>query len=227
MKRERRFFTVRDLRVATDGKRTIRGHAAVFNRDSQPMGGFTERIAPGAFRQTIKEDDIRALFNHDANLILGRNTAGTLRLSEDSTGLAVEIDPPDTQCARDLMVSLERGDVSQMSFGFTTRKDEWLYDRENDATMRTLLDVTLYDVSPVTFPAYLDTDVSVRALEELVAEGRRRLGAPNYYSASSGVPLALRKRQLELQEAMSGVASTTGVPLALRKRQIALLEALG
>lgn len=202
MKRERRFFTVRELRVAADGKRTISGHAAVFNKDSEPMYGFVERVAAGAFATTIKEDDIRALFNHDPNYVLGRNTAGTLRLTEDDTGLAVEIDPPDTQCARDLMVSLERGDVSQMSFGFTTRKDEWVYDDKNGATMRTLLDVMLYDVSPVTFPAYPDTDVSVRSFQEIADEGKRRIAAAIEAATPKQVPLELRRRQLAALDAM-------------------------
>lgn len=172
--RERRIFTIRELRVAKDGKRTISGHAAVFDKDSEVLWNFVERVAPGAFTTTIKEDDVRALFNHDPNLILGRNTAGTLRLSEDETGLAVEIDPPDTQVARDLLVSLERGDVSQMSFGFVTRKDEWTYSDNGGPDKRTLLDVQLFDVSPVTFPAYPDTDVSVRSLEDIAADGQRR-----------------------------------------------------
>lgn len=141
----------------------IVGHAAVFNRMSEDLGFFREKIEPGAFKQTLADkDDVRALFNHDPNNVLGRSTAGTLRLKEDDEGLRVEIDPPDTQLARDLMVSIDRGDVSQMSFGFETRKDEWDHsDKQNP--VRTLVDVKLYDVSPVTFPAYPDTDVAARA----------------------------------------------------------------
>ena len=196
IKRERRLFTVQELRVAKDGKRTISGHAAVFNKDSAPMYGFVERVAEGAFTQTIKEDDVRALFNHDPNIILGRNVAGTLRLAEDKTGLAVEIDPPDTQAARDLIVSLERGDITQMSFGFTTRKDEWVYDKVNDLTTRTLLDCQLFDVSPVTFPAYPDTDVSVRSLQEIAQRGIQDAKAAA--TAAAGIPLSLRRRQIDL-----------------------------
>lgn len=177
MKHERRLFTVDELRVAADDKRTISGHAAVFNKDSEPMYGFVERVASGAFADSLGVDDVRALFNHDPNIVLGRNKAGTLRLSEDKTGLAVEIDPPDTQAARDLMVSMTRGDVSQMSFGFTVLEDEWKFDRENDITYRTLTKVRLFDVSPVTFPAYPDTDVSVRSLKDIAEEGQRRLAS--------------------------------------------------
>jgi HK97 family phage prohead protease len=198
MKRERRLFDVRELRAAKDGKRTISGHAAVFNKDSEPMYGFVERVAAGAFTKSIKEDDVRALFNHDPNLILGRNTAGTLRLSEDETGLAVEIDPPDTQTARDLLVSLERGDISQMSFGFYTRKDEWTYDQKTGTTTRTLLDCQLFDVSPVTFPAYPDTDVSVRSLEEIAEAGKRAIEAARAAAMPTQTPIEVRKKRIAL-----------------------------
>jgi HK97 family phage prohead protease len=189
MKHERRLFTMDELRVAADGKRTISGHAAVFNRNSEPMWGFVERVAPGAFSESIGTDDVRALFNHDPNIVLGRNTAKTLRLSEDATGLAVEIDPPDTQAARDLLVSMERGDVTQMSFGFSVITDDWA--TVDEQTMRTLRKVRLYDVSPVTFAAYPDTDVSVRSLEEIAAEGKTRLQIPP--STRSSIP-QLRQR---------------------------------
>jgi HK97 family phage prohead protease len=193
---ERRIFDVRELRVAKDGKRTIEGHAAVFNKNSAPMWGFVEQVAKGAFTRSIKEDDVRALFNHDPNLILGRNTAGTLRLAEDDEGLAVEIDPPDTQVARDLLVSLERGDISQMSFGFYTRKDEWTYDEAGGLATRTLLDCQLFDVSPVTFPAYPDTDVAVRSLELWKVDHPEKRAAANVGS----VDIARRRLQLALAQ---------------------------
>jgi HK97 family phage prohead protease len=197
MKRERRIFTV-EIRAAKDGLRTITGHAAVFNKDSEPMWGFVERVAPGAFTQTIKEDDVRALFNHDPNIVLGRNTAKTLRLSEDKQGLSVEIDPPDTQAARDLLVSIERGDISQMSFGFITRKESWQYsDDGKGPNIRTLEDVQLFDVSPVTFPAYPDTDVSVRSLKEIAEEGKLKLAA----AAPATTPISVRRKQIELMGA--------------------------
>lgn len=198
MKRERRIFIVHDLRAAKDGPRTITGHAAVFNKDSEPMWGFVERVAAGAFTQTIKEDDVRALFNHDPNIVLGRNTAKTLRLSEDKEGLLVEIDPPDTQAARDLLVSIERGDISQMSFGFITRKESWQYSSDGKGpSIRTLEDVQLFDVSPVTFPAYPDTDVSVRSLAEIAEEGKRMLAA----AAPAATPISVRRKQIELMGA--------------------------
>lgn len=165
--RERRTFEVVGLKVerrAEDGQPSrLAGHAAVFNSLSVDLGGFRERIEPGAFAATIAEDDIRALFNHNPDFVLGRNVAGTLRLAEDDRGLAIGIDLPDTQAARDLSVSIERGDITGMSFGFRTISDQW--EMQDGDAVRTLLAVKLFDVSPVTFPAYPETDVAVRSLE--------------------------------------------------------------
>ena len=162
MKQERRTLHS-EFRVEQreDGKKLIRGHAAVFNSETD-LGWFRERIAPGAFSESIGKDDVRALFNHDENFILGRNKAGTLTMREDEQGLYVEIDPPDTQVARDLVTSIERGDISQMSFGFQTIKDSWETEENAAKDLRTLEKVKLWDVSPVTFPAYQETDVAVR-----------------------------------------------------------------
>ena len=163
MKQERRTLHS-EFRVEQreDGKKLIRGHAAVFNSETD-LGWFRERIAPGAFTESIGKDDVRALFNHDENFILGRNKAGTLTMREDEQGLYVEIDPPDTQVARDLVTSIERGDISQMSFGFQTIKDSWETEENAAKDLRTLEKVKLWDVSPVTFPAYQETDVAVRS----------------------------------------------------------------
>lgn len=171
MEMERRTFAVDSLKIETreDSKQIIRGHAAVFNQLSEDLGGFREQVAPGAFAEAIERDDVRALFNHDANFVLGRTLSKTLRLSEDSRGLAIEIDPPDTQAARDLLVSISRGDVSQMSFGFTIRPggQDWAKDDEG-RTIRTLKKVRLFDVSPVTYPAYPQTDVALREMRSFL-----------------------------------------------------------
>lgn len=166
---ERRVFETDKLAVETradSDERKIVGHAAVFDTWTELFEGFEERIAKGAFTDTIKEDDIRSLFNHDPSFVLGRNRAGTLLLREDETGLLTETIPPDTQAARDLAVSIERGDVSQMSFAFQTIKDSVEFDRETDTVRRTIERVKLFDVSPVTFPAYPTTDVGVRGMAE-------------------------------------------------------------
>lgn len=166
---ERRAFSLDEMRIETreeDGSPVIRGHAAVFNQLSEPLGGFREQIASGAFAEALQTDDIRALWNHNPDHILGRNMAKTLTLSEDARGLAIEIIPPDTQIARDLMTSMKRGDVTQMSFGFSVRPngENWAKDDEG-RYIRTLTRVRLYDVSPVTYPAYPQTDVAVRSLD--------------------------------------------------------------
>jgi HK97 family phage prohead protease len=165
MPKEQRTFDLSELRVSREDKPRIVGHAAVFNVMGDG-GWFREKVAPGAFADSIQTDDVRALFNHDPNFVLGRNRSGTLKLSEDERGLKIEIEPPDTQVARDLLVSLERGDINQMSFGFQVVKDSWEHNSEGNALdIRTLEKVRLWDVSPVTFPFYKETDVAVRSHE--------------------------------------------------------------
>lgn len=159
-----------EIRAAgEDGVIAIRGHAAVFNRYSQPLysffeGRFVEQIAPGAFAKTLAEHDIRLLINHDPNLILARTASGTLRLSEDNIGLAVDADMAPTSYARDLALSIERGDVSQMSFRFEALQEDWSETSEG-TPLRTVLEAKLYDNSIVTFPAYTDTDVALRSVQ--------------------------------------------------------------
>lgn len=163
-KRETRTLPLKELRVSTldNEKKFIEGHAAVFDSWSD-LVPFKEKVRSGAFRASIENDDIRALFNHDPNYVLGRNKAGTLELAEDEQGLKVKIYPPDTQWARDLGKSIERGDINQMSFGFEVEEDEWR--SENDFDVRELRKVKLFDVSAVTYPAYSSTDVGVRTME--------------------------------------------------------------
>lgn len=163
---ERRTVPVTELRTTSDdsGLKKITGYAAIFNSVTDELRWFKEKIEPGAFSETIQKDDIRALWNHDSNYVLGRNQSGTLALHEDERGLKIEVTPPDTQWARDLIVSMDRGDISQMSFGFETITDKW--EQRDGGEVRTLLKVKLFDVSPVTFPAYPDTEVGLRSLEE-------------------------------------------------------------
>lgn len=167
---ERRAFATEGLKIETrdDGKARLVGHAAVFNSLSEDLGGFREQILPGAFAEAISGDDVRALFNHDPNFVLGRNRSKTLTLAEDARGLLIEIVLPETQTVRDLVVApIERGDVSQMSFAFSVRPggQDWAKDDEG-RVVRTLKRVRLYDVSPVVYPAYPETDVAVRSLTE-------------------------------------------------------------
>lgn len=167
--RETRTLPLTELRVnQTDGGGSvIEGHAAVFDSWSETLGGifpFKEKVRRGAFEKSIGSDDIRALFNHNPDYVLGRNRAGTLALEEDNVGLKVTITPPETQWARDMQVSIKRGDISQMSIGFVVVKDDWK--TVDNIDVRELVEVQLFDVSPVTFPAYTQTDVGVRAMTE-------------------------------------------------------------
>ncbi|HLD93920.1 MAG TPA: HK97 family phage prohead protease [Anaerolineales bacterium] len=196
---ERRAFAVNEFRVEQrDGKPIIEGHAAVFNQKAD-IFGFTEEIAPGAFRDSIGTDDIRALFNHDSNFVLGRNRAKTLELSEDEHGLFISNRPPDTQWARDLLVSLQRGDISQMSFGFRTIEDEWK--TVDGMPHRTLKRVQLFDVSPVTFPAYPQTDVGVamRSLGKWLKREGKDAEASAKAEAEALAAAAARDRELQLK----------------------------
>lgn len=165
---ERRYTTTAFEVRSSGGKTVIEGHAAVFNSRSQNLGGFVEIVAPGAFTKTIQESDVRALFNHDPSMVLGRSSAGTLRLAQDNIGLAYEIDLGSRTYERDLAESMERGDISQSSFGFRVIDDDFGY-TEDDFPVRTLIEVQLTDVSPVTYPAYLDADsgIASRAMARL------------------------------------------------------------
>lgn len=148
-----------------DGVTTLSGYAAVFDTLSDDLGGFREKIAPKAFANALGKSDVRALFNHNPDMVLGRLAAGTLRLKEDDRGLWMEVDLPDTQIARDLAVSVNRGDISQQSFAFYIKTDQWEEDRDKKTMTRTIVEVDeLFDVSPVTYPAYPDTDVAQRSL---------------------------------------------------------------
>jgi HK97 family phage prohead protease len=164
-----------EYRVARAGsaklvEKVMEGHAAVFNTFSSPDLGFMEVIRPGAFTKTLQESDIRALWNHNSDLVLGRNIAKTLELSEDKDGLFSKIHLPDNTWGNDCRTSVMRGDVSQMSFRFRTIKDNWyMDDSQGGALCRELLEVRLLEVSPCTFPAYPATDISARAVAQAAA----------------------------------------------------------
>ena len=160
MKEVRYFETDLSIEKRDDDKRSIVGHGAVFNSLSENLGGFRELIDPGAFDDVLN-DDVRALFNHNSDLILGRTKSNTLKLKVDDKGLHYDIDPPETTYARDLLTSLERGDITQSSFSFNVDVDSWDEDADG-RVIRTIKKIKrLYDVSPVTFPAYPEADVDV------------------------------------------------------------------
>ena len=167
---ETRRITVNEfeLRDATEGDgMTFVGYGAVFNSDSEPLP-FTERIAPGAFSRSLRSrNEIKMFVNHDTTQVLASKRAGTLRLSEDSHGLRVEADLPATTAGKDMAYLIKRGDVADMSFGFSVPRggDSW----SDDGATRELREVRLHEVSIVTgFPAYAATTASVRSLDGLV-----------------------------------------------------------
>jgi hypothetical protein len=143
----------------------IRGYAAVTNQPTLLWEGFVETISDGAFTDTIVADDVRALFNHDPMVVLGRNTAGTLRLAEDRLGLQYEIDADlRIGAVRDVYLMIGRKDITQSSFGFDILAEEWIYPETDDDPVQHLIKrVKLYDVAPVTFPAFPQTTVDVPA----------------------------------------------------------------
>lgn len=160
------------------------GYAARFNSPSEDLGGFIEDIAQGAFTEAIARDDVRALFNHDPNYVLGRTAAGTLTLEEDENGLRFDVDAPDIGWAKDLHESVKRGDIDQCSFAFDVEQDEWTRGKDGNPDRRTLKKVRLYDVSIVTYPAYQATSVHARS----------------YAGEDNGAGVENLRRKLDLKE---------------------------
>ncbi|MDQ0456037.1 HK97 family phage prohead protease [Rhizobium paknamense] len=161
--RERRSLA-QPVETRADGERmTVAGYAAIFGEVTMVGDLFEETIAPGTFARSLRGDDIRAFYDHDTALVLGRNRAGTLRLAEDARGLSVEIDLPDTTAGRDVRTLIARGDVSGMSFGFEAVGEEWDFTRA--LPRRTITDVNLFEVSIVSIPAYAGTSIALRSLE--------------------------------------------------------------
>ena len=159
-----------------------------------PILFFREIIRHGAFTKTLQSGDVRALWNHDTAAPLGRTKNGTLELKEDATGLHIAITPPDTTWARDAMESIRRGDVDQMSFGFVCNRDNWTKD-ENGFPLREVLEVELWEVSPVTFPAYPDTSCAMRSMNEAGLNGPENTEEHEQPEAWRG---ACRQREIQI-----------------------------
>ena len=228
---ELRHYAVKLRLTGTDAAPVLEGHAAVFDQLSEDLGGFREKIAPGAFAETIKRDSVVALWNHDSNLVLGRTSAGTLDLSEDAIGLRFRNRPPDTAWFRDRALSIERKDVDGCSFGFVTERDRWSTG-PGGARVRTLEKVTLLEVSPgCTFPAYPQTDVALRSMQAwLTRRGspgldprRLRLRLQEHYLGSRACGQQdLKWRRLRLHELKPGSGACG--ELDLRRRRLHLHE---
>lgn len=163
MRHTRSFLGQLETRTEAEEK-VIEGYFAVFNRQTELWPGAFEQIAPGAFDGTL-ENDIRALINHDANMVLGRNKAGTLALEVDSYGLkgVIKINENDID-ALNLYERVKRGDVNQCSFGFNILKEDTDY-RDDGSVLWTIRQIDLHEVSVCTFPAYEQTGVQARQQE--------------------------------------------------------------
>ena len=184
-----------EVRADDDGPRLV-GYAAVYGQVTEIAGYFREQIAAGAFDEAIGRDDVRALFNHSPDLILGRTAAGTLHLSTDGTGLRyeVQINEADPQ-AVGVLARVKRGDVDGSSFAFQVDDDEWEYPK-GQLPLRTIRKVHLYDVSPVTYPAYAQTSVSARA----EARAKELAAAPDAPVPQAAARDDNRRRRLALAE---------------------------
>lgn len=194
-----------EKRAAEDGSdlAVIEGYAAKFNEVTVIGGWFQEVVRPGFFDDVLN-DDVRCLKNHDANYILARSNAGkgTLSLSVDDIGLKYSYTTPDISYARDLQTSIERGDVSQSSFSFMPKEVRWT-EKEGELELRELIKCeTLYDVSPVTFPAYNNTEVAKRSWE---AHKQEKQAATRNENEGEGVKILdeyeARQRMLNLKYA--------------------------
>lgn len=161
-------FEIRTATLTAADKKLV-GYAVKWNSRSEVLWDeFVEQFAPNAFKDSLAAGvDVRALYEHDYTALLGRNTSGTLLLSEDTTGLRFELTPPDTQLGRDVLILVERGDISGMSFGFRALKDQW--DISTQPYVRTVLTAELREITVTSLPAYRETDIQI-AKRSLLAQ---------------------------------------------------------
>lgn len=165
----------RALQAGNVGGRQLEGYAVIWNSPSLLLpsqgGQFREYVKPYAFTGSLASKvEVRALINYDPCMILGRLSNLTLRLEQDGKGLRFSIDLPDTSYARDLAVSIARGDIDGCSFGFRNAKDSWRYDGKTP--VRDVISAEIFDVSIVTIPAYPKTEVALRRLKEFTSKPR-------------------------------------------------------
>jgi uncharacterized protein len=160
------------VRVSASGRSIIEAYGSVYMRYSQNLGGFVEQVAPGAFDDSLSTD-LRSMWNHDPSRVLGRSSAGNLTVTSDVTGMKYSVEAPDTSYTRDLVALIDSGIVKGSSFAFRTLQDSWSL-TDQGFPLRTLEKVALYEVGPVTDPAYLSTEetgaaVALRSLSELTS----------------------------------------------------------
>ena len=163
---ERRFWESKEIRAGEDdGGNYLEGYAIPYEQLSVMLWGFKEEIARGAFTDSIQGDDIRALWQHDSAQVLGRTKNRTLYIREDEYGVGFKVYPADTQAGRDALTSVRRGDVDQVSFGFSVAEGDDDWQESGDGTIiRRVNRGKLFEVSPVTWAAYPQTVVQARGL---------------------------------------------------------------
>ena len=202
---ERRYLQSAELRVEENdegGAATIGGYAVLYNERSQLLWDFYEEIARGAFGGSLS-GDVRALWQHNADQVLGRTRAGTLAIWDDERGVAFRLTPPETTLGRDAVESIRRGDIDQMSFGFTVSADDWTT-TDDGAPLRTVRSAELIEISPVTWAAYPQTEVGVRAIEiygdqPMIPDNLRAQGSgDNSDDTQARARWAYRNRQIHL-----------------------------
>ena len=210
---ERRFTSVPvEIRAGKDKSNTIGGYAAKFNRMSQNLGGFKEKIADTAFNRSASQGwpDVQARYNHDDNMLLGSTGGNSLRLRTDEQGLVYDVDLLDDETSQRIFKLVARGDVRQSSFAFIADEDVWEAD-DTGFPMRTLIQVRLLDVAPVNSPAYLDTSVGLRSLAKKFDadfEEVRKMAASNeltrfFKRTDSASPDHVRSAQAALAKSLT------------------------
>ncbi len=195
---ERRTLMSKEIRASQEGEEgearlVISGRAAVYNEPSEGLL-FEEVFEQRTFSESLKKEDVVALFNHNPDLVLGRKSAGTLEIEEDEKGLGFRAFPPDTQTGRDLHTLVRRGDIIGASIGFRVPKggDDWSMANNGTTLKRTIKKAELFDISPATYPAYPQTSVDVRSkMQELKQE--KKVAEPPWRRN-------LARRKLELIE---------------------------
>ena len=220
---ERRFTRgLVEVRAAGEQSRQIGGYAAKFNRLSQNLGGFVERIDPGFFAKSEGDSwpDVMARYNHDDNRLLGTSEAGTLRLAVDGTGLDYSVDVPASR--EDVLELVRRGDVRRSSFAFRTFADDWGM-TEDGFPLRTLLSGALVDVAPVNTPAYMDTSTGLRSLAEKAGADLSEVRAAAEEPDGLSQFLGAKKPPTIIDLAPSGQGETHPL-LAVRQRRAELLR---
>jgi HK97 family phage prohead protease len=222
--RERRFIPNQASGVALRAKgddkaRSIEGYGALYNSETVIGMWFREVILPGAFADSVKNDDIRVFFNHDPNYILGRTSAGTATIEEDDKGLRYEATPPNARA--DVVESIERKDVTGSSFQFSVEDDadeEWDYSetKKGMLPLRKIKRARVYEAGPVAFPAYEDTTVSARAVAK-VEEAKQLREAADAPSADTAAAVATHTESPHAE-------TPAEIPLELLEQELDLME---